>query len=238
MTESVFNLRAVEGEEDRFAFTYGFLPEGKSADDQVVTETEDGDLIIEGYAAVFDGVDRTNENFVEGAFQRGIKSFLTRQASLNFHHRYDMGIGKVLDLREVEGKGLWMRARVDYQPESSPLRYIYNGIKKGTYNALSVGGYFNRRLTSRGWRIADMDFTEISVTPVPCHPGTNFAVVAGKALSEMEVPTKPEVEGDEIRSSDREMIQFHLDGLERIFDQLRNRGKGEEEHSDSDEIGL
>lgn len=145
-------------------------------------ELDSGDLIIEGFAAVFDGVDRQGENFSEGAFSRAIRAFLTAQATLAYHHRTDLGIGKVLELREIPGKGLWMRARVDYQPESSPLWWIYNGIKKGTLSALSVAGYFRRRLTAAGWRIADMDFTEISVTPVPIHPGTSFAVVAGKAL--------------------------------------------------------
>jgi len=155
-----------------------FKAGGKSLD---ATILDNGDLIIEGYAAVFDGVDRTDENFLNGAFRRGIKAFLEGQATLCFHHKHDHGIGKVLDLREDE-RGLWMKARVDYQPESSPLRYIYNGIKKGTYNALSVGGYFARRLTARGWRISAVDVTEVSVTPVPAHPRTSFAVVAGKAL--------------------------------------------------------
>lgn len=163
-------------ETNHIAFTAG----GKSLSS---TTLENGDLVISGYAAVWRGIDRTDENFVEGAFQRGIKSFLTRQATLAFHHRHDLGIGKVLELRE-DHRGLWMKARVDYQPESSPLRYIYNGIKKGTYNALSVGGYFGRRLTAKGWRINAVDITEISVTPVPAHPDTHFNVVAGKALRE------------------------------------------------------
>ena len=155
-----------------------FKAGGKSLD---ATILENGDLLVVGYAAVWDGLDREGENFINGAFQRGIKTFLEGQATLAFHHQHDKGIGKVLELREDE-RGLWMKARVDYQPESSPLRYIYNGIKKGTYNALSVGGYFARRLTARGWRISAVDVTEVSVTPVPCHPRTSFAVVAGKAL--------------------------------------------------------
>lgn len=163
---------------------YPFHASGKAL--ASTRELESGDLIIEGYAAVFDGVDRQGENFSEGAFRRAIRAFLTAQATLAYHHRTDLGIGKVLELREIPGQGLWMRARVDYQPESSPLRWIYNGIKKGSYNALSVGGYFRRRLTAAGWRIFDMDFTEISVTPVPIHPGTSFAVVAGKALNMSE----------------------------------------------------
>lgn len=174
---------------------YPFHADGKAL--TTTRETESGDLIIEGYAAVFDGIDRQDENFSEGAFRRAIRAFLNAQASLNYHHRHDLGIGKVLELREIPGKGLWMRARVDYQPESSPLRWIYNGIRKGTYNALSVGGFFRRKLTAAGWRIADMDFTEISVTPVPVHSGTSFAVVAGKALS--SPPPRAQLDWDGLR---------------------------------------
>lgn len=180
-------VKPVAEDGDTFAFQFDFIPQGKAVEDgepeSVVTATENGDLIIEGWAADFSGLDRQNENFVDGAFQRGIKSFLAGQAALCYHHKHDKVLGKVLDLQEVEGKGLRLRARVDGAIQKHPeLGTIYEQIKKGTINALSVGGFFRRKLTEAGWRIADTDFTEISVTPVPVHPGTNFAVVAGKAL--------------------------------------------------------
>jgi len=178
-------VKPVDGHDDLVAFQYGFALEGKAAGDTFVTELDDGDLLIEGWAADFTGDDREGENFTDGAFTRGIKSFLTGQASLCFHHQNDKGIGRVLDLKEVEGKGLYMKARVDKQEPTSPLYYIYNAIKKGTYRGLSVGGFFKRKYVEGKRRIADMDFTEISVTPVPVHPGTGFSVVAGKALEGM-----------------------------------------------------
>ena len=209
-------VKPVEGDPDLFAFRFDFIPEGKAVDQPVVTETDDGDLLIAGYAAVFEGVDREGENFVDGAFQQGIKAFLDGQAALCYHHKTDHGIGKVLKLEEHEGKGLWMEARVDHQPESSPFRYIYNGIKKGTYNALSVGGFFRRKMTEAGRRIAKCDFTEISVTPVPIHPGTNFAVVAGKALKDM--PSVPDgVESGNIREDDEFAINMMIDELNSVF---------------------
>lgn len=223
-------VKPVEGADDTFAFSYDFLIEGKAVDNEpqsTVTELENGDLIIEGYAAVFEGIDREGENFMGGAFQRGIKSFLDGQASLCYHHKHDHAIGSVLDLREEEGKGLWMRARVDNQPESSPLRWIYNGIKKGSMKGLSVGGFFKRKLTGLGWRIADMDFTEISVTPVPVHPGTNFAVVAGKALEDLKLPSKPNVEG-EIRAEDEAAINELVGMLDSIFTRIAQRGDGQQ----------
>jgi HK97 family phage prohead protease len=184
MFENDYFVKPVEGHDDVFAFRHDFLVEGKAAGNRVVEELDDGDLIIEGLAASFDGLDRQKENFVENCFQRGIKSFLDGQAVLCFHHNHDQVIGRVLDLREEEGKGLWLRARVDKQEPGSPLYHIYNGIRKGSINALSVGGFFKRALIKGRRMIADVDFTEVSACGVPVHPKTKFAVVAGKALGE------------------------------------------------------
>ena len=193
-------VKQLEGAEDTFGFRWDFIPQGKALEDggeqPVVTELENGDLLIEGYAAVWEGDDRQGENFMPGAFERGIKSFLNNQATLAFHHKHDHGIGKVLHLEE-DGKGLHIKARVDKQEPSSPLHYIYNGIRKGTYTGLSVGGFFKRKLTEAGRKIADMDFTEVSVTPVPVHPGTSLAVVAGKALADLDHPAADEVVDEE-----------------------------------------
>lgn len=215
-------VQAVEGAEDTFAFRYdfGIAPEGKATADAVtfdtdsVTETEDGDLVIEGLAANFEGLDRTNENFGDGAFQRGIKSFLRGQGALCFHHKHDHGIGRVLDLREEEGKGLWLKARVDKQQPTSPLRYIYDGIRKGTYRGLSVGGFFKRA----GRKIVDVDLTEVSVTPVPVHPGTGFAVVAGKALADLD-----SAPADDAATADLEQAGRALAALSDICDRLEGK---------------
>ncbi len=228
-----YALAPVPDSDDTIAFRYdfGLTPEGKAADDAIVTEEENGDLIIEGWAANFEGLDREGENFVPGAFQRGIKSFLEHQGALCFHHKADHGIGTVLDLREVEGKGLWMRARVDHQPESSPLRYIYNAIKKRSYRGLSVGGFFRRMMHKGRPMIADVDFTEVSVTPVAVHGKTSFAVVGGKALSDLTVPSPPDVDG-EIREEDKWAIVNAVETLERIFDTINRRGQKQDDTLD------
>lgn len=179
-------VKPVPNKDDTFAFQFDFIPEGKAVEDgptQIVTELEDGDLLIEGWAADFTGLDRQNENFAPGAFQRGIQSFLSGTAPLCYHHKHDKVLGKVLDLREEEGKGLKLRARVDGATRNHPeLGTIYGQIRNGSIAALSVGGFFKRKLTANGWKIVDVDMTEISTTAVPVHPRTSFAVVAGKAL--------------------------------------------------------
>jgi HK97 family phage prohead protease len=226
-------VKPVAGDDDLFAFRIDFVPEGKAVEDgptQVVTEAENGDLIIEGYAAVFEGMDRQNENFAEGAFQRGIKSFLKGQAGLCFHHKHDKLLGKVLELEEEEGKGLRMKARVDGAIRKHPeLGVYYEQIKNGSLNALSVGGFFKRALSAAGRKIVDMDFTEISVTPVPVHPGTNFAVVAGKALvGDIEKVDNVKLSNlpgpkDEIRDEDLAYINDCVATLERIIERIGTR---------------
>lgn len=239
-------VKPVEGHDDVFAFRFDFIPEGKAVTDgetaQVVTELEDGDLLLDGYAAVFEGTDRQGENFTDGAFKRGVKSFLDGQASLCYHHDRGLCLGKVLDLREEEGKGLRMKARVDGAVRQHPvLGTIYQQIKKGTLNALSVGGFFRRKLTEAGYRISDMDFTEISVTPVPIHPGTKFAVVAGKALTSdlkadhVKIPEFPE---DEIRDEDFMWAQDALSSLDRIFEKLNKRGDGGTDSTAGDNLAV
>ena len=63
-----------------------------------------------------------------------------------------------------------------------------------------------------------MDFTEISVTPVPVHPGTSFAVVAGKALEDIKIPGKPEV--GEVREQDEQAVKWAVEELERVFSMI------------------
>lgn len=184
-------VRPVENAADTVAFTFPFELEGKALTDvsgATVEADSEGDLIIEGWAADFEGLDRQGENFIPGAFERGIKAFLNGTASLNYHHKHDHVLGKVLSLEEKETperKGLWLRARVDHQPQQSPLRHLYEQVKKGTLRGLSVGGFFKRVLTPAGYRIGDMDFTEVSITNVPVHARPSFAVVAGKALESL-----------------------------------------------------
>lgn len=216
-------VKPVAGHDDVFAFQFDFIPEGKALDNgetaSVVSEKENGDLIIEGYAAVFDGVDREGENFADNSFQRGVKAFLDQQAALCYHHKTDKCLGTVLDLAIEEGKGLKMKARVDGAIRNHPeLGTYYEQIKNGTLKGLSVGGFFKRAIVGGLQKITGVDFTEISVTPVPVHPGTSFAVVAGKALSDLKVPEVPDIEN--VRASDEEQISWMIDELGRIFKSL------------------
>jgi HK97 family phage prohead protease len=218
----------VKGHDELVQFQFDFVLEGKALEDgtlsQTITEQDNGDLIIEGYAAVFDGDDRQGENFTDGAFQRGIKAFLGGQSALCYHHKHDKLLGKVLNLQEEEGKGLKMTARVDGAIKNHPeLGTLYAQINNGSLNALSVGGLFKRALVAGKQKITDMDFTEISVTPVPVHPGTSFAVIAGKALtSDIKLPEVPDLGDTEIREDDARNIQYLLEELDAFFTRIND----------------
>jgi HK97 family phage prohead protease len=214
-------VKPVEGDDDLFTFRFDFMPEGKALDDgstQLVTVQENGDLIIEGYAAVWDGEDREGENFEKGAFQRGIKSFLDNQAALCYHHKTDKLLGRFMELWE-DKKGLGFKARVDAAIQKHPeLGVYYEQIKNGSLRGMSVGGIFRRALRGGKPKITNCDFTEISVTPVPIHPGTSLAVVAGKALRDM--PNVPEGLDGDIRAEDEQQINWMIDELSGILDRI------------------
>jgi HK97 family phage prohead protease len=238
LSDTNWFVSEVEDHEDRVAFQFDFeLGEGKALSDSIVEETEDGDLIIEGYAAVFEGVDREGENFAPGAFQRGCKAFLEHSAPLCYHHRKADVLGKVLDLQE-DGKGLKMRARIDGAIRKHPtLGVIYEQVKRGTFNGLSVQGFFKRALQEGGPKIVDMDFTEISITPTGVHTGPRFAVVAGKALSDIEFPATPEQKED-IRMGVmefEEQVRAAVAQLDGIVSQIAKIALGQDDEGDTDD---
>jgi HK97 family phage prohead protease len=153
-----------------------FTLDGKAVS---ATELEDGSLLLEGFAVVFAGLDRQNENFAPGCLARACKAFLAGPASLCFHHKTADVLGKVLEMSEVPGVGIRVKARVDGAIKNHPtLDTLYQQIKNGTLTGLSLGGYFKRA----GNKIVDVDPTELSVTGVPVHTQPAFAVVSGKAL--------------------------------------------------------
>lgn len=160
---------------------FTFDLELKAADGNVVQELQDGDLLIEGWGATLD-VDREEEAFTDNAFTKGLKKFLSGSAPLCWHHQYDKVIGRVVDAQVVPGRGVWLKAVVDHQPETSPLFPVYQAIKRGRANGLSCGGIFKRIQTNLGPRINHVDLMEWSATATPVGPSAQFSVIAGKAL--------------------------------------------------------
>lgn len=224
-------LQPVKDTEDLFAFRFDFTPQGKALENGTiapgVTKLDNGDLIIEGYAAVWQGDDRQGENFAPQAFEEGIKSFLEGQAGLVYHHKHDKLLGRFLDL-QLDQKGLGFKARVDGAIATHPeLGTYYKQIESGSLRGMSVGGFFQRGLIDGKPKIVKTDLTEISVTPVPVHPGTGIGVLAGKALaSALEEPDNVHVDvsAETIRDEDFVEIQWAISTVGRILDRINKRG--------------
>jgi phage head maturation protease len=144
--------------------------------------TASGDLIVTGYAAVWSGVDFENENFVREALDaKTISDYLDGQAPVLFHHMGSKGIGRCLDL-EPDDHGLRFKALVHKQERTSPLYYIYDGVRRGIYRGVSLGGQFGRTMTAAGQRISRIRIAELSLTPAAMHPGTLATAAEVKAI--------------------------------------------------------
>lgn len=180
-------VRPLSDDDSLVAFNFPFQLQAKALEDgspgSVVQEQDNGDLIIEGLAVSFDGIDRQDENFLPGCLREGLKAFMDGGAALCYHHKHDKVMGKVLEMEEVPG-GVRAKARVDGAIKNHPeLGALYQQVKNGTLNSYSLGGFFKRIMTTAGARIAKVDPTELSITAVPVLAnGTQFSVIGGKAL--------------------------------------------------------
>lgn len=148
-----------------------------------VSEDDDGTLYVEGYAADFQ-TDRDGEAFEADAFERGLKAYMESNPILLYHHKPSHALGKVVEAA-LDAKGLRIKAAIPKPTSGSWAELVYDQVKKGIVRGFSVGGAFQRRLTSAGPRIFSVDLQEISVTPLPVNPRTLFAV-AGKAFGDPE----------------------------------------------------
>lgn len=202
-------------------FRYDFVLDQKATD---ITEDENGDLWIEGYASDF-GVDRQDEAFEPGAFDRGLKSFMERNPVLLYHHKFDQALGQIVS-SSLDDVGLWVKARVDKPAAGSWAEDVFNKVKRGTIKGFSVGGLFKRRNTPDGPRIFDCDLAEISVTPFPINPRTTFAVTAGKAFENVEVPDLPKIKG-EVRAEDEDQVKWAIEMLSQVISRIEKRGEGQ-----------
>lgn len=156
-----------------------FYTEGKALH---ATELKSGDIELRGYAAVWQGLDAAGENFLRGSFRKAIPAFTNGSAPLLFHHDGSRVLGRVLELAE-DDYGLKIRARVDRQEPTSPLRYLYDAIRRGSIKGLSCGGYFQRAQTAAGQMIGQvLRLTEVSATSTAQHPLTAFQAAEVKAI--------------------------------------------------------
>mgnify|MGYP001043924534 FL=1 len=93
---------------------------------------ESGNLIIEGYGAVFGNIDSYGDIIEKGAFGNTLSE---RRDRIAFAYQHDIWnpIGKILELREDE-KGLWLKVML-----SAAEKDIQTKVKEGILQELSIG---------------------------------------------------------------------------------------------------
>jgi HK97 family phage prohead protease len=154
---------------------------GSKSLDASTTALASGDLLISGYLTRWNAVDREGEKFLKGAFQKSIGAFLAGSAPLCYGHRLHDVVGKVLSLTE-DTIGVKMLARVNKQPLSSPLRWVYEAVKNGSIKGLSAGAIFERI----GNAIVGADLVECTISATPVLASAGFEIVStgeGKAMA-------------------------------------------------------
>jgi HK97 family phage prohead protease len=176
-----------------------------------VEEDDNGDLILEGYASDF-LTDRDEEAFEPRALQKAIDAFMANPVLL-YHHQPSRQLG-VVEEAQLDGKGLRVKARLAKPIAGSWAEHVYDLVKRGMMKGFSVGGGFKRRMTSSGPRIYEMDWQELSVTPLPVNPRTLFGV-AQKAFAD---PVE-----DPIDSAALMGLHASLDRLEALYAEMAKR---------------
>lgn len=162
------------------------LPTTKSLDD--------GDILIEGYAADFE-VDRQGEKFLPDAFDEAIAKAADGGIPLLLEHNNNQPLGLVEKL-ERRDEGLWLRGRIAakavadaWDGAKGKVELIRRGVMKG----LSVRGHSWGRMGSTGPEIGHIDLAEVSITPVPVQPGALFAVVQKSMDYAVDPSSNPDI---------------------------------------------
>lgn len=186
----------------------------------VATPLASGELIVSGYLTRWAELDREAERMVRGAFAKSIPAFLQGHAPFVYGHRLRDVLGTVLHLEE-DDVGVKMVAKVNRQPESSPLRWVYEAIRNRTIRGLSVGAMFKKARRPDGTAdVIGADIIECSATASPVLASTGFEVVSeGKALELFAGDARPDflarIELGLIRAQARELHR------RAILDELR-----------------
>lgn len=162
------------------------LPTTKSLDD--------GDILIEGYAADFE-IDRQGEKFLPQAFDEAIAKAADGGIPLLLEHNNNQPLGLVERL-ERRDEGLWLRGRIAakavadaWDGAKGKVELIRRGVMKG----LSVRGHSWGRMGSTGPEIGHIDLAEVSITPVPVQPGALFAVVQKSMDYAVDPASNPDI---------------------------------------------
>lgn len=159
-----------------------------------VLDTDDGDLIIEGYANTVTK-DRAGDIIPKEAWEtkNAMTNYLKNPIVLAYHS-HSNPIGKMIDF-EVTELGLKIKAKI-----SKGAGDVYQLIKDGILSTFSVGfGILDAEYDHKSdtYYINDVELHEISVVAVPCNQDSVFSVAKSMKSNDFELfKTNITPEGD------------------------------------------
>jgi HK97 family phage prohead protease/HK97 family phage major capsid protein len=125
-------------------------------------------IFIEGYASTND-IDRSGDVVPSSVWEKGIQNYLKNPIILS-QHDYDDPVGRMVEYK-VDGKGLWIKARVSAAAE------IFSLVKDKVLTAFSVGFRImdaEYNAAAEVFMIKELELVEISIVSVPCNQNTVF----------------------------------------------------------------
>lgn len=154
----------------------------RSFDSKFTTREDDGQLIIEGYFAVFNTSykmsSKMSESIAQGAFAKSLSNDI--RALIN--HDTTLVLGRTtaytLELRE-DSHGLW--GKIIINPKDSDAMNLYERVKRGDVSQCSFGFRIVSEKTdvredgSIHWTIMEIDLHEVSVCTFPAYEETSVS---------------------------------------------------------------
>jgi uncharacterized protein len=140
---------------------------------------QDGEMVIEGYFAVFNSQTElwsgAFEEIAPGAFDNTLSNDI--RALINHDTKFVLGRNKAgtLDLKS-DSRGLWGSIKVN--PNDSDAVNLYERVKRGDVDQCSFGFNVEKEETDWGddgtvkWTIKEIDLHEVSVVTFPAYADT------------------------------------------------------------------
>lgn len=151
------------------------------------TITDAGEF--DGYASVFDNVDRGGDIAIKGCYADTLRKRPAPQIKMLWNHNSDEPIGRWIEARE-DGRGLFVKGKLALGVQRA--RETYELMREGAIEGLSIGyktANSDRDQKTGARRLLEVELFEVSVVTMPMNEEAVVSLVKGNRL-----PTEREFE--------------------------------------------
>lgn len=137
--------------------------------------------VFEGYASVFDSVDKVGDTISKGAFSASLESKRIIKMFVN-HAQQDVPVGDWVEMSE-DKIGLKATGRIDLNHKDGPT--VYSALKRGAMDGLSIGFTMNEgdfEQKAEGRLINNVNLMETSIVSFPCEGQARISAVKADIL--------------------------------------------------------